>query len=194
MKIYLVRHGQTKANAEKKYLGRGASPFTELGTGQNKSALSNLMGRNIEEIYSSPADRCSSCAQKLAKKKSMESIEDARIAEIDFGVFEGLTWQEAKGKYPAEFEEFCKNPNEFGFPGGESQEDLHRRVALFIDEILQMPHEEVVVFSHGGTIMAMLRILLELRAEQKWRFKVEHGAIVTVEINDGYACLVLGEI
>lgn len=189
MKIYLVRHGQTLANAQKRYLGKDNSPFTPLGIEQNKNTLSKLAQINFDSVYSSPSERCLSIAQKITSAKMMDAIADKRLAEINFGTFEGLTWQEAREKYPDEFESLCQNPLEFRFPGGESQKELDIRIRSILDEITQSEHENIAVFSHGGAIMSILSQLLELSPQQKWRFKISHGAVAQVAIEDGYAYL-----
>ncbi len=191
MKILLIRHGQTIANAEKKYLGRGHSPFTALGLEQNADALSKLGQKDIDMIYSSPSDRCMSSANEFAAFKKKQVILDARLSEIDFGRFEGLTWQKAEKDYPTEFKAFCEAPQNYSFPEGESQKELDERTLSFIEEIKSNSHENIAVFSHGGTIMSILSHLLEIEAHQKWRFKITHGSVSLIEIKDGYACLVL---
>ena len=191
MKIYLIRHGQTTANAEKKYLGRGSSPFTTLGLEQNADALSKLNGAKIDVIYSSPSGRCMSSANEYAECKRVQVITDTRLSEVDFGKFEGLTWQEAKESYPIEFKDFCEDPNSYTFPEGESQKRLDERTLSFIEEIKRSSYESIAVFSHGGTIMSILSHLLEIEPGQKWRFKITHGSVSLVEINGSYACLVL---
>ena len=191
MRIYLVRHGETLANAEKRYLGRGSSPFTELGLGQNLRALSKLMQIDFDAVYSSPSERCLSMARKAASGKKINVASDTRLSEIDFGYFEGLTWQEARERFPEEFESLCKNAEEFRFPGGESQNELDIRVRDFAEEAVKLPYENVAVFSHGGAVMSLLSHLLELAPGQKWRFKISHGSVTAVEITGGYACLVL---
>ena len=191
MKIHLIRHGQTMANADKKYLGSGSSPFTALGLEQNADALSKLAQVEIDAVYSSPSDRCMSSANSFAACKKTQVISDARLSEIDFGKFEGLTWQEAEKNYPSEFKEFCEDPQNYVFPEGESQKRLDERTLSFIEEIKRSSYESIAVFSHGGTIMSILSHLLEIEPHQKWRFKITHGSVSLVEIKGGYACLVL---
>ncbi len=191
MKIYLIRHGQTIANANKKYLGRGHSPFSALGLEQNADALSKLNQEEVDAVYSSPSDRCMSSANKFVAFKKIQVTADTRLSEIDFGKFEGLTWQEAQENYPIEFEAFCEDSQNYSFPEGESQKELDERTLSFVEEIKSNSHENIAVFSHGGTIMSILSHLLEIEAHQKWRFKITHGSVSLIEIKNGYACLVL---
>ena len=179
------------ANAEKKYLGRGDSPFTALGLEQNAAALSRLGQEEIDAVFSSPSDRCISCANDFAHGKNLQSVSDARLSEIDFGKFEGFTWQEAKEAFPSEFKAFCEDPQSYTFPEGESQRELDERTLSFLDNIKCSPYKNLAVFSHGGTIMSILSHLLEIEPMQKWRFKITHGSVSLVEIKGGYACIVL---
>ena len=74
MRIYLVRHGETKANADFKYLSKSNSPFTEDGKKQCKNIIDKLLSKDIKVIYTSPLKRCLSQADILASQKKIIPI------------------------------------------------------------------------------------------------------------------------
>jgi len=191
MRIYLIRHGETDANSEMRYLGRNHSPFTENGLKQCKYIIDKLSDKKLDAIYTSPLERCLSQAELLATEKGVQYIVDENIAEFNFGIFENLTWEEAKKKHPNEFESWSQNLETYRLPKGESQAALDTRINVFISAIIQSGFDYIAVFSHGGAIMSIISNLLNLQPNQKWRFKISAGTIVTIEANDNYAYIVL---
>ncbi len=191
MKIYLVRHGETEANTQKKYLGSSHSPFTEKGLLDNEKNILKLSTVKIDAIYTSPCKRCLSVADTLAEKISIHPVPDNRLKELDFGIFENMSWQQAKNTYTDEFEKWCSNTYEYKIPDGESQAELDNRIALFVEELLHSRYNNIVVFSHAGPIMSIISKLLKLNPLQKWQFKISTGSMVQIEANDEFSYLLL---
>lgn len=191
MRIYLIRHGETKANSEKRYLGHNHSPFTEDGLKQCKAIIEKLSDKELDAIYTSPRKRCLPQAEILATLKDIQYIADDKIAELNFGIFENLTWKKAKEKYPREFKNWSQSPETYRLPKGESQAELDARISLFLDDIMQSGLDTIAIFSHGGAIMSIICNLLKLQPNQKWRFKISPGTIITIEICDNYAYIIL---
>lgn len=191
MRLHLIRHGETVSNTERRYIGTTDSPFTTEGKRQWNAAIDRLIHQDIQCIYSSPSMRCLSQAKIVARIHGMEPIIDERITEMHFGVFENLTWQEAAEKHSEAFIDWTSIPYDYVIPNGESQAQLDHRTKSFIEDIKAQEHRNVAVFTHGGTIMSIISHLLDFDQEQKWRFKVTPGTIVTIDIEEGYACLVL---
>ncbi|GAN68443.1 phosphoglycerate mutase [Acetobacter orleanensis NRIC 0473] len=107
-------------------------------------------------LYTSPAARCQQMARKLAASAGMELRVDARLAEMDFGEWEGQPWHEIdRGLLDA----WAADPEGFVPPGGESGRALCRRVLAFWQDV-QQERTPVCVLSHGGP----LRVLSALAA------------------------------
>lgn len=193
MKIHLVRHGETIANREKKYLGISHSPFTKQGVEKNKENIEKLSTIKYDAIYTSPSLRCKNIAEEVYKQKKdkLQVIEDKRLIEMNFGIFENMTWEETKEQYPEEYKKWCENPTSYKLSEGESQEEVEKRVEDFVNEIKYSRNKEVVVITHGGVIRTIIASVLQLEQEEKWKFKIQPGAIITIEIIENYAYLVL---
>lgn len=107
-------------------------------------------------LYTSPAARCQQMARKLADTAGMELRVDARLAEMDFGEWEGQPWHEIDRSL---LDAWAADPEGFVPPGGESGRALCRRVLAFWQDV-QQAGTPVCVLSHGGP----LRVLSALAA------------------------------
>ncbi|MGD7070284.1 histidine phosphatase family protein [Acetobacter sp. AAB5] len=113
------------------------------------SGLSVLAkGAVCQVLYSSPAQRCWQMAQRLAQSAGMELRVDHRLAELNFGRWEGVRWQDIDRTL---LDEWAQNPEGFAPPEGESGQDLYQRIQSFWREVRQR-EENVCVLSHGGPL------------------------------------------
>lgn len=164
-RFVLVRHGQTEHSAEKRYSGSSDPALTELGEKQ-AAAVANAVAQfgQIDAIVASPAQRtqqtAKACAEALGiDENQIETVDGFR--EMDFGVFEGLTREEAREGYGDEFgaweASISKAP-----PEGESVAGAHRRVTRARLK-LQDAHEgqTVLVVTHMMPIKSVIRQALE---------------------------------
>ena len=106
-----------------------------------------------ERVYCSPAVRCKETASLLGLT---EWIEEPRIAERDFGVFEGLTPEECLKRYPHEFSSFRELDADFVIPGGESRAQHFARISSWLDEL--EASQDLLAVTHGGTIDFLYRL------------------------------------
>ncbi|MCP1242984.1 phosphoglycerate mutase [Acetobacter lambici] len=124
------------------------------------SGLSVLAkGAVCRVLYSSPAQRCREMAQRLAQASGMELRVDPRLAELDFGRWEGLRWQDIERR---QLDEWARDPSGFAPPGGESGLALCQRATDFWQD-MHHKGEATCVLSHGGP----LRILSALAAGER---------------------------
>lgn len=156
MKIYLIRHGQTKGNSQGRYVGRTDEP---LMSGEreklNQDAPFAVKAGQAYELYVSPMLRCRETASILFPGKEQTIIEAFR--ECDFGEFEYKTYKELSGN-PA-YQRFIDSGGSCGFPGGESVEAFRSRCAGAFERLITRHRKrdtEIVLVVHGGTIMAIL--------------------------------------
>lgn len=104
-------------------------------------------------IYCSPLRRCVETAQCL---RIQGCTADVRIAERNFGIFEGLTAPECAARYPEEFASFQKFDAEFEIPSGESRKDHLERIVVWLQEACS--YQQVLAITHGGTIDFLYRM------------------------------------
>ena len=94
MTVYLIRHGQTQGNLERRYIGSTDQPLCPQG----REALEGREMPSVDGLYVSPLLRCRQTAAILFPNRGMEVVEDLR--ECDFGAFEGRTYEELKTTPP----------------------------------------------------------------------------------------------
>ncbi len=161
MKWIIIRHGKTKGNTERRFLGITDEPLTGEGIVQ-------LMERKSEGIYSgteklllngaalyvSPMKRCIETAEILFPGQSYRIEKD--LHEIDFGEFEGKNHEELNGLEI--YQKWIDQRGNMPFPGGETMDEYILRVRGALrrieGEALKEGRETVVIVAHGGTIMS----------------------------------------
>src|SRR5580704_7422596 len=102
MILYCVRHGETVFNAAGRIQGQTDSELSELGRRQCQLVAQALAGEPIEAIYSSPLKRALEGAHCVADRLRLRVCIDARLMEINAGIFQELAWEDIERRYPAE--------------------------------------------------------------------------------------------
>ena len=186
-KIFIVRHGQTSGNRARKYFGITDIELNEEGIIQAGLISKRLERENICRIYSSNLKRAFKTAEIIAKphKINVESKKD--LMEINFGDWEGLSFQEIQKSYPHEFSKWQNNIMDFTIPHGESVLELKKRVELAFSEILNSAVENnVVIVTHGGPIRVILSKILSPNALETtfWKIKQDNASLNIIENMD----------
>ena len=153
MTIYLIRHGQTRGNLERRYMGVTDQPLCPQG----RAALADWRGPEAEAVYVSPLLRCRETAAILYPGAAQTVVPGLR--ETDFGAFEGRTYEELKDS-PA-YRAWLDSAGQAAPPGGESREQVRRRVLAAFRTVTagHAPGERLALVVHGGTIMTLLEAL-----------------------------------
>ncbi|OFO17087.1 bifunctional RNase H/acid phosphatase [Corynebacterium sp. HMSC22B11] len=159
--LLLLRHGQTELNRDGKYSGRGNPELTDLGKKQIAHAARHISERgDVDVILSSPLGRCQETARAAAEALGMGKdaiTTDEAIIEMDFGAWEGRRFAEIQEDHPEEHRE-CFNYATAAPHGGESPEQVYRRVSEFVDRVVaEYPGKTVLVVTHMMPIKSVLR-------------------------------------
>jgi broad specificity phosphatase PhoE len=151
--VLLVRHAET-AWTGRRYCGRSDPPLTQLGVASaNRLAatLAPTLPTGIR-IVSSPRRRARQTAEAIAAAVAPASIEiDARWDEVDFGIAEGLTYEELEEVAPVLAAALLAGEVEIDWLAGETAASLATRVEAAWRDILASERHTLVV-SHGGTL------------------------------------------
>jgi broad specificity phosphatase PhoE len=159
--LYLVRHGQSEGNAALTFGGHSPTPLSALGRLQAEATAKYLAKKRINAIYSSDLPRCVQTAEPLAKFLNLEIQTSAALRERNVGVLQGLTFEEAKLRFPGDFAALANRNIDYVMNGGESYREMIRRASEKLEEILAWHSgESIAVFSHTGTIGFLILHLL----------------------------------
>lgn len=153
MTIYLIRHGKTAGNREKRYIGRTDEPLCDEGI----EAIRDLKLPRCDALICSPMRRCIQTAEILFPGQAYVVADDLR--ECDFGLFEGKNYLELSGN--ADYQAWIDSGGMLPFPEGESPLDFRTRCVRGFQQITAEYSQcaTLAFIAHGGTIMSVLEAL-----------------------------------
>lgn len=190
--VILVRHGQTEWNRVERFRGRADVPLNQTGLDQAAAT-----GRRIAKgwqpavFYSSPLSRAIRTAEAAARHFDLPVIVDEGLADIDYGLWQGLTPDEARQKWPEDVAAWYDAPQLAHIPGGESLEQLRKRAMLAVAELVSKhPGETIVLVGHTVINRIILLGLLGLGNERFWHIRQDTCAINVFEASQGDYVLV----
>lgn len=189
-KIFLVRHGETRLQSSERLWGHTDVELNDTGIWQAERVRDRLAGEKIDFVYSSHLRRAAETARIIASKHNLGVIACPEIGEVNFGEVEGLTFKEVSDRYPELTRPWPNNSLTTKFPGGESFEDLNKRVTRFLQRIEKhTAGETLLIVAHNGPLRLIICDLLRIEP-QRWRqLRLELGSISTVETYPGGALL-----
>lgn len=177
-RLVLVRHGEPEKAVRGRCYGRLDVGLSSTGREQVERARQFLSGLPFSAVYSSPRRRALESARLLTARVTV----DDRLGEIDFGSFEGLTYEEIATRFPRKYEEWMHCPTEVAFPGGETLAAMAARVRAAVDEILRTHVDQVVVVvSHGGVNRVALAAALGLDAARIFRLDQAYACVNVID-------------
>ena len=185
-KLILVRHGQTEMNAQSLYFGKLNPPLNDLGISQAYQAREKLLNIDYDNIYSSPLERAKQTAE-ICNYLDKNIIFDSSLEEINFGIFEGLTFKEISEKYPLEVKQMEKDWKGFNYITGESPKEMFQRAVSFL-ETLDYTKNNLIV-AHWGIINCIISYFISGNLDSYWKFKIQNASIVIFEGNFEFSYL-----
>ncbi len=164
MKIYLLRHGTTDYNTQKRYQGQRDIPLSTRG----REALCQA-DLSPDVVYVSPMTRARQTARILFPQA--EQIVVPGLREMDFGTFEGRNYIEMEND--PDYRAWVASNCESACPDGERKEDFCRRscavFAKLVDDAFAAGREQLVILAHGGTQMSVMeRFALPRKEYHAW--------------------------
>ncbi|SEA36700.1 histidine phosphatase family protein [Rubrimonas cliftonensis] len=130
-------------------------------------------------VVSSDLARAVATARRIAGARPLQAA-DARLRELNFGAWEGMTYDAAAAAQPDAYRAFFETPGPSRAPGGESFDDLRARVCDAI-EARKADGGDVVLVAHAGAIRAALAVALDLTPAQALGFAVDPLSITRLD-------------
>jgi probable phosphoglycerate mutase len=166
--LYFARHGQTQANVEKRFSGDKDTPLTPLGQEQ-AAQLGGILKRQLGDAFgyqfiSSPLARAVATMKIARHAMGLPAngfATDNRLKEINLGVWDQLTDEEARALSPILFEQRGNDKWHVRVPGGENYAEVAARISDWVREL----KADTIAISHGATT----RILRGLLTGLDWR-------------------------
>lgn len=185
MKLYIMRHGETDWNKERRLQGQADIPLNELGRRIAVQTGEGMKRIPFVKAYSSPLVRASETAHLVLGKRQTEIVEDERLREMAFGEYEGLCCAEDNWEIPdPEFKRFFLSPDTYTPPaGGESFSEVLTRVGDFLLALTEQNYgvdDHILVICHGVVVNAFMNIVENKNISQFWGERVQKNCAVNI--------------
>ncbi len=183
--LYLIRHCESVGNAQGRMQGRSNHDITEDGEKQLAALEKRMADIELTAIYSSPLIRAHKTAKAINGVRNFEINLCDDLQEISFGSWEDMLWTDIKKMYPEQIENWYNDPYSVRFEGGESFDDLEKRVVVALKEIAAK-HKggTIAVATHGAPIRLFARYATDSDrklTEYDW---ARNTSVSTYEIDD----------
>lgn len=182
-RILLVRHGETELNSAERYWGHSDVRLSSLGLKQAERLRDRLATERVDAVYSSDLQRALVTAKTIASRHRLDVTTCAELREINFGELEGLNFEEISQLFP-EFTAKWKveRSTDIEFPGGESFNELHNRVGIFVGRLKKHKAEEtVLIVAHAGVLRSLICQLMRMGPQYIYHVRLDLGSLSILE-------------
>jgi len=165
-KIYLVRHGETIWNTQKRWQGSKNSALTDLGKQQAQKTGELLNNIGLDVAYVSPLGRAVQTIDIILQNKALEKHMLSAVAEINMGDWEGRLQSEIAISEPLQASNFRQRPDLFAVQGAETFVQLQERVVGSLLEIFDRHRgRSILIVSHWVAIKVALAHFSNIKLE-----------------------------
>lgn len=179
--IYLVRHCKPKLPSDTPIcIGITDIPLSSEGIKQAEKLKGYFLDKNIKAIYSSPLIRAKKTAEIIADNKIKVEIRND-FSELNMGIWDGMTFDEIKQKYPKEYIERGNDFENYIVEGGESMSMCRDRAFTQLFKVLENSTGNIIILSHAGVNRLILSKLSGISIKESFSFRQEYGSINTLK-------------
>lgn len=186
MKIYLVRHGETKWNTEGRIQGWKNSDLTNKGIEDAKALGQYLDEVNFDCAYSSPFQRAIDTTNCIIGDKDIKVNINFNFRELNFGCWEGRVFSEVKEEYPEEHYNLWNKPEIYKPIDGEDLENFRARVQNGLNDIKDNNYDgNILLVTHALVVKAIYNIARNLPIEEIWNTpRIGNTSLTILELNN----------
>lgn len=189
MKLLVIRHGQTQANAEQRYLGALDLPLNEFGILQAKS-IARQLSSPIDALYCSPLLRARQTSAFISDALGVPSLIAPEFRERNVGVFEGLTQKEAATDFPELWAKNITRCWQDAPVGGESIQEVFERVAKGIAELHTNHKSQTVLLVAHGFVAKVSRALVLGLTSDFFDWQLGNGEVLELQVPEQWTASV----
>lgn len=185
LQVYLVRHGETQWNAERRIQGQSDSPLTAKGEQQAMQVATRAKELGITHIISSDLGRTRRTAEIIAQACGCDILLDPRLRELNMGVLEtrnidSLTEEEENWR-----RQLVNGTKDGRIPQGESMLELSERMHSALASCLELPQgSRPLLVSHGIALGCLVSTILGLPAWAERRLRLRNCSISRVDYQE----------
>jgi alpha-ribazole phosphatase len=159
--LLLIRHAQTDLAGT--FCGHSNPPVNDAGHKQIRDLLARLGTQPVSTVYTSDLDRASTTARAIAQSLTLPCAPRPGLREINFGTWDGLTWNQIEQLDPAFAQDWLDNFPNLTPPQAESFHSFQARIRAEANFLLNLPHPGLIaVVTHAGVIRSILQDLCSI--------------------------------
>jgi probable phosphoglycerate mutase len=189
--IYLIRHGETMWNREKRLQGHIDIGLNERGYWQAEQIGQHLSSRPIAAVISSDLSRAIDTAKAVATHHRKELLLDEGLRERHYGVMQGLSHDEIIEKHPRNHAAWKNREVDFVPESGESLQQFYDRVLRStMSWVERYPNQEIAMVAHGGVLDCLNRAATKKSLDAVRDFEILNASLNTLSYENGQLQLV----
>ena len=183
-RLFLIRHGNTVDEETKKvYKGRTDIPLSRKGILRIRGAAAFLSAFTLDRMYTSTLSRSIDSGRIIADSQGIGIEVAPAFDEVDFGAWEGLSFDEIRERYPEDLGLWLKDPASHPPPRGESFRNAQKRSMGALRKIIaEHGGERIAIVAHGGILRIMIFAILGMRLHKLFRMGQGYGCINIIDI------------
>ena len=179
MNIYVTRHGETDYNLAGRYCGGTDVPLNGTGLAQARELAKSLTRLTFDAVVASPMLRARQTADIVCAALSMNYVVYEQFAERNVGVYEGLTRDEVRARYPELWNRQCTQKPDDAPDGGETLRQAYARIDDGMAKLRAVYGDKtILLICHGFASRAVNRYCCNLSFEEMASFTLGNCAVV----------------
>jgi alpha-ribazole phosphatase len=180
-----MRHGEVANGGEKRYNGHIDVDITPKGVEQMHRLAGMLAEKSVATIYSSDLIRSRKGAEIISERLGVPVVPLRELRERSVGVWEGLTAEEIKQRFPGEYPVWRADLLNYRPQGGECLVDVKERILpVFRRLVASHPGQEIAMLLHGGVNRVILADALGMDMLNLFRLEQAFGALNILDFHD----------
>ncbi len=181
LELWLIRHGETDWNAERRIQGQQHNSLSTLGAQQAARLGRRLKAERFDTVYCSDLKRTVQTAELAFPGGAF--VFDVRLREISRGVLEGQLGADLVGEQRDVYTAMRRDLLNVRPPGGENYRDLAARTVPWLRSL--PGSGKVAAVTHGGVIYTLLHYVVGVEGASRWRFSASNTGITKLRLKTG---------
>jgi alpha-ribazole phosphatase len=192
MRLLLAPHAPTDWNAAGRYQGHSDTALSAVGRKQAAQLADRLARERIDEVIASDLRRAVETARAVSEPRDLPLRIDSRVRELNFGGWEGLTYEEVRQNHAEALKAWEADPVRKAPPQGETLAQMAARVRAFLGDFSDEIGSDrtVLVVAHRGSLRVLLCLALGLPPAARWQFHLEPASLSELNLYSKGAVLI----
>jgi len=181
MLIYMIRHGRTDWNDQRRIMGREQVPLNDAGREMVEAVAGHLAGEGIAAVYTGTLARARESAEILAEAWGAEILEEPRLDESGYEKWVGMTYHELRGD--RDFDLYVRRPTESRFSDGEGMAGIQERALAAVERIASEARGvKTALVSHADVIKPVITHYLGMDLDAMHRLAVANASVTVLDL------------